>query len=323
LELAIANVADGQKMNRVFQQYRPQIVFHVAAYKHVPLLERHPDEAIRVNVLGSVITSELAHEYGVERFVFVSTDKAVNPSSVMGASKRIGELWMKAMSKRSSTLFTTVRFGNVIGSRGSVLPTFTQQIEAGGPVTVTDPEMHRFFISIPEAACLVLEAASFEKNGGVFMLEMGEEVSILNLACRMIRLRGLRVHKDVGIDFIGMRPGEKLHEELAYGHETKEKTPHPRIYSLKGFNGIADHDTLLGVILILSQNLRLYQETQHLRKGIFQVASGNIDEFLNYVTGMDLTRDWQYSPRDTLGDERLLSIQESYVLEDVAFASRA
>jgi len=293
LQLIMADVADWHKVNRVFQQHRPQVVFHTAAYKHVPLVECHPDEALRVNVMGTVIVSEVAHECEVERFVFISTDKAVNPSSVMGASKRIGELWMRAMSGRSDTVFTAVRFGNVIGSRGSVLPTFTWQIESGGPVTVTHPEMHRFFMSIPEAVSLILQSATFSHSGEVFMLEMGEEVSILDLAQRMIRLKGLRVHKDIEIEYVGIRPGEKLHEELAYNYELREKTPHPRVYSLQSPDELIDHDTLLGVILILARSLRLPGGGQCVGEGIFQIASHDIDGFLNKVAGLDLMRDWR------------------------------
>lgn len=290
LQLMIADVSDWQKMNVVFRQCGPQVVFHAAAYKHVPLMECHPEEALRVNVLGTAVVSEAAHEFNAERFVFISTDKAVNPTSMMGASKRIGELWMKVMSERSRTLFTTVRFGNVICSRGSVLPTFTRQIEMGGPVTVTHPEMHRFFISIPEAVSLVLQAVTFSQGGEIFMLDMGEEVSILRLAERMIRLKGMRTHRDIEIKFTGVRPGEKLHEELAYWDEPKETTPHPRIYSLQCPNGLMDHDTLLGVISILWDCLRLPGRDQQVRTGIFQVASCDIDGFLNDVTGLHLAR---------------------------------
>lgn len=293
LQLIMGDVADWHKMDEVFQQYRPQIILHAAAYKHVPLVESHPDEALRVNIMGTVIVSEAAHEYKAERFVFISTDKAVKPSSTMGASKRVGELWMEAMAKRNGTIFTAVRFGNVIGSRGSVLPTFARQIELGGPVTVTHPEMHRFFISIPEAVSLVLESAAFSQSGEVFMLDMGEEISILDLAQRMIRLRGLRVHKDVEIEFVGIRPGEKLHEELVYGYEVREETPHPRIHSLQSPDEPIDHDTLLGVILILAHSMRLPREAQRVQEGIFQIASRDVDGFLNEVTGLDLTRDWR------------------------------
>ncbi len=288
LQLVIADVSDWQKIDRVFSQHRPQVVFHAAAYKHVPLVECHPDEAVRVNIIGTAAVCEMAHEYRAEHLVFISTDKAVNPSSVMGASKYIGELWIKAMSRRSDTLFTAVRFGNVIGSRGSVLPTFTRQIEAGGPVTVTHPEMRRFFMSIPEAVSLVLHAASLSSGGDVFMLDMDEEVSILALAQRMIRLKGLRVNKDIQIEFTGVRPGEKLREELAYDHEVKFQTAHPRIYRLQEREAPIDHDTLLGVCTLLAQTLNSGE--RRLREEIFRIARHDVDGFLTAVVGFDLMR---------------------------------
>ncbi|MGD2143436.1 MAG: nucleoside-diphosphate sugar epimerase/dehydratase [Anaerolineae bacterium] len=296
LQTVVADVTDWYKVKKVFQRYRPQIVFHAAAYKHVPLVECHPEEAVRVNIMGTVIVSEIAREYGAEQFILISTDKAVSPRSVMGASKRIGELWMKAMAERGDTVFTAVRFGNVIGSRGSVLPTFARQIELGGPVTVTDPQMYRFFISTPEAACLVLQSAGFSRGGEVFMLDMGKEVSILNLARRMIRIKGLRVGEDIEIRFTGVRPGEKLREELAYNRELKEKTPHPRIHSLRSVDESIDRDTLLGVILILSDSLRSGGGDHWVRQAIFQIATCDIDGFLTQVTGVDLTRDWRQLP---------------------------
>jgi len=293
LRLIMADVADWHKMSEVFRQYRPQVVFHAAAYKHVPLVEEHPDEALRVNIMGTVIASELARQYEAERFVFISTDKAVNPRGVMGASKRIGEMCMSAMAEQGDTIFITVRFGNVIGSRGSVLSTFARQIELGGPVTVTHPEMHRFFIGISEAVGLVLQSATFDQSGGVFMLEMGDEISILNLARRMIRLKGLRVQKDIEIEFVGIRPGEKLREELAYNYEVREEISHSRIYRLWNPNEPIDHDTLLGVILILTHSLRLPGGVQRVYDGIFQITSCDIDSFLDKVAGLDLTRDWR------------------------------
>jgi len=293
VQLVMADITDWGKMKRVFRQYNPQVVFHAAAYKHVPMLEYHAEEALRVNIMGTVIVSEVAREYRAERFVFISTDKAVNPSSIMGASKRIGELWIGSLSEHSDTVFTSVRFGNVVGSRGSVLPTFAKQIELGGPVTVTHPEMTRFFMSIPEAVSLVLQAASFSQGGELLMLEMGEEVSILSLAERMIRLNGLRIHKDIEIRFTGARPGEKLHEELAYDRELKGATPHAGIYRLQSPDGPVDHDTLLGAILILNHSLHMSNGEQLVRKGIFQIAHQDIDGFLNELAGLDLTRDWR------------------------------
>lgn len=292
LQLVLADVTDEERMAHVFTQHNPQVVFHAAAYKHVPLMEACPDEALRVNVMSTVIVSELAHAHEAERFVFISTDKAVNPSSVMGASKRIGERWIKAMSEHSRTVFTAVRFGNVMYSRGSVLPVFARQIEAGGPVTVTHPEMHRFFISIPEAVSLVLQAASFGRGGDIFMLDMGEEVSILALAERMIRLKGLRVHRDIEIKFTGIRPGEKLHEELSYGDELKEKTPHPRIYSLQSLNGAVDRDELRDAILFLNQCRALPDGAQVVRDGMFQLATHGVESLVVGVAQAEGMRGW-------------------------------
>ncbi|MBN1582138.1 MAG: polysaccharide biosynthesis protein, partial [Anaerolineae bacterium] len=293
LQLSITDVTDWLKVDRVFELYKPQVVFHAAAYKHVPLMETCPDESLRVNVMGTIIISEMARRHAAERFVFISTDKAVNPSCVMGASKRIGELWLKGLAVCSDTTFIVVRFGNVIGSRGSVLPRFARQIELGGPVTVTHPDMTRFFMSIPDAVSLVLQSSTFSQSGGVFMLEMGEEVSILDLAKRMIRLRGQRVNKDIQIEYTGIRPGEKLHEELSYGQESINKTSHPSIYRLQGHDSVPDCDILLGALAILAHSLQgvgaaqLTHVQHQVRDGIFQIADGDIDGFLYHVTGLD------------------------------------
>jgi FlaA1/EpsC-like NDP-sugar epimerase len=298
LELVIADVTNRHEVNKVFQQFNPKVVFHAAAYKHVPLLETRVDQALRVNVIGTIIVSEAAHGSRTERFVFVSTDKAVNPCSVMGASKRIGELWMKAMSRRSDTVFTSVRFGNVIGSRGSVVPTFTRQIEMGGPVTVTHPDMARFFMSIPEAASLVLQAAALGTSDEIFMLEMGEEVSILELARRMIRLSGLRVGKDIEIAITGIRPGEKLHEQLAFKRESLENTEHPRIYRLKCSEDVIDAETLLRAVSTLMNHVQKDGMDQQARGGLLQISSCDIAEFVNQAGASDLTGEW------TATDER-------------------
>jgi len=271
LRLLLADITNAGKMEAIFREHRPHIVFHSAAYKHVPILEYHPDEAVRVNILGTLILTELAQKYGAEKFVFISTDKAVNPSSVMGATKRIGELLIAGMPK-GKCLFTAVRFGNVLGSRGSVVPTFWKQIELGGPVTVTHPEMKRFFMSIPEAVSLIIQAASLTKGGEVFMLDMGEEIKILDLAKRMIRLRGLRVGKDIKIEFIGIRPGEKLHEELVAQAEEKQPTAHPRIFRIR--NGhLPDRTTLLQGV---SELIRLAEEgKEELVAKLWEIAKGS------------------------------------------------
>lgn len=311
LQLVIADITDWRKIESVFQHHRPQIVFHAAAYKHVPLVESHPEEALRVNIMGTIIVSEIARKYKGERFVFISTDKAVNPCCVMGASKRIGELWGKSLSGRSGMTFTTVRFGNVAGSRGSVVPTFARQIELGGPLTVTHPEMRRFFMSIPEAVSLVLQAATFGRSNEVFMLEMGKEVSILDLARRMIRLRGLRIHKDIEIEIVGTRPGEKLHEELVYGQEMRKETAHPKIYRLQSPNGPLDREMLLGVVSIMTQRLRLAGGEQFVREGILQIAFQNIDGFLNKMAGLDLMKNQVTDGAPQRGKERRARIVRS------------
>jgi FlaA1/EpsC-like NDP-sugar epimerase len=247
----LGDITQRDMMRDVYNDYRPQVVFHAAAYKHVPMLERYPDQAVRVNVGGTRNLAELAQEFGVERFVLISTDKAVNPSSVMGASKRLCELMLHRLSQQvdNKTLFTAVRFGNVLGSRGSVVPTFNSQISKGGPVTITHPEMTRYFMSIAEAVNLVIHAACMTKGGEVYLLKMGETVKIVDLAERMIRLRGMRPYKDIEIRFTGIRPGEKLHEELHDGTEEVLDTIHPGIIQLRSYTKTEiewhDVDTLL------------------------------------------------------------------------------
>jgi FlaA1/EpsC-like NDP-sugar epimerase len=228
----LADVRHRDHIARLFLEHRPQVVFHAAAHKHVPLLEAHPCEAVKSNVLGTKNVVDAAVAAETERFVFVSTDKAVRPSSVMGASKRVGELLTLSAGSRHRR-YSAVRFGNVLGSRGSVIPTFLRQIEAGGPVTITDARMTRFFMSIPEAVQLVLQAAALSDGGEIFMLEMGEPVQILNLAKRMVRLSGYQLGTDIEIRVTGIRPGEKLAEELRTPDETPRRTGHRSIVSLR------------------------------------------------------------------------------------------
>lgn len=229
----VADVVDDARIRKILASVRPGVVYHAAAYKHVPLMEEHPVEAFRVNVCGTLNVASLARETGVGTFVLISTDKAVRPTSVMGATKRIAELLVLALSAGSgSTRFSVVRFGNVMGSRGSVVPIFMRQIETGGPVTVMHPQMMRYFISIPEAVSLVIQAGAFGGLGQVYMLDMGDEVNILELAERMIRLKGLRPGDDIEVVFTGPRPGEKLREELVADFERMEPTEHPKVMRL-------------------------------------------------------------------------------------------
>ena len=228
-EFIIGDVTSFERMDKVFDDFRPNIVYHAAAYKHVPLMEGNPIEAIRNNVFGTKNLADLADKYGVLKFVFISTDKAVNPTNVMGASKRIAEMYIQALSKKSNTHFITTRFGNVLGSNGSVIPMFKKQIEAGGPVTVTHPEVTRFFMTIPEACQLVLEASTIGKGGEIFIFDMGRPIKISNLAKNMIRLAGFEPDVDMQIKYVGLRPGEKLYEELLHQSEDDIPTHHPKI----------------------------------------------------------------------------------------------
>lgn len=233
LEVEIADVRDRPRINYIFEKHRPGVVFHAAAHKHVPLMEMHPDEAVKTNVFGTLNVSDVAERVGVKVFVMISTDKAVNPSSVMGATKRMAEMIIQNKNKVSDTIFTAVRFGNVLGSNGSVVPIFQQQIARGGPITVTHPEMKRYFMTIPEAVQLVIQAGAMAEEGEVFVLDMGEPVKIVDLAKDMIKFSGLEPEKDIKIKFTGIRPGEKLFEELLTAEEGSCATKHKRIFIAK------------------------------------------------------------------------------------------
>ncbi|MEE9412878.1 MAG: nucleoside-diphosphate sugar epimerase/dehydratase [Methylococcales bacterium] len=225
----LGDVKDSVSMKNLFSQYRPHVVFHAAAYKHVPMLENNPAEGVINNVLGTQVISVLASRYGVEKFVLVSTDKAVNPVSVMGASKRVAEIYCQNLDDQSQTAFITTRFGNVLGSTGSVVPLFQEQINKGGPITVTHPNVVRFFMTIAEAVGLILQAGAMGRGGEIFVLDMGEPLRIKHLAEQMIRLSGLEVDRDIEIQYTGLRPGEKLFEELFHKSEDLRVTKHPKV----------------------------------------------------------------------------------------------
>lgn len=254
-EIVIADVTRDENMEYLFKRYRPEVVFHAAAYKHVPVMETHPHEAFRVNVGGTKLVTELAVKYNVEKFVLVSSDKAVNPTNVMGATKKICELYVQAKSKSPGikTQFVTTRFGNVLGSNGSVIPLFRKQIEEGGPITITDPKITRYFMTIPEACQLVLEAGFMGKGGEIYVFDMGEPVKIIDIANNLIRLSGLEPGIDIKIIYTGLRPGEKLYEELFSNNEPQLPTYHPKI-NIASITGL-DPEVITSMIVNLLDKL--------------------------------------------------------------------
>jgi FlaA1/EpsC-like NDP-sugar epimerase len=229
----MGDICNEQRMRKLFHTFKPDIVFHAAAYKHVPMMELNPAEAVQTNVKGTKILADLSLEFGAKKFIMISTDKAVNPTNVMGASKRIAEMYVQKLNEQQRTQFITTRFGNVLGSNGSVIPLFQKQIENGGPVTVTDERITRYFMTIPEACQLVLEAATMGKGGEIFVFEMGQSVKIADLAKKMIQLSGLEIGKDIELKFTGLRPGEKLYEELLANEENTMPTHHQKILIAK------------------------------------------------------------------------------------------
>jgi FlaA1/EpsC-like NDP-sugar epimerase len=233
----VCDIRNKQKLEYLFKTYRPDIIYHCAAYKHVPMMEKNPSEAVAVNIEGTKILADLAVKYEIERFIMISTDKAVNPSSVMGATKRVTEIYLQSLNNehcnKKDTKFITTRFGNVSGSNGSVIPLFKNQIEQGGPLTITHPDVTRYFITISEACQLVMEASFMASGGEIFIFDMGKPIKIIDIAIKMIQLAGLVPEKDIKIETIGLRPGEKLHEQLIHVESIKLSTNHKRILRIK------------------------------------------------------------------------------------------
>ena len=256
-EVVIGDIRSKERMERLFSHYRPQVIFHAAAYKHVPLMEDNPSEAVITNIKGTKQLVDLSVAYGVEKFVMISTDKAVNPTNVMGASKRIAEIYAQAANQQSRTRFITTRFGNVLGSNGSVIPLFQKQISKGGPVTVTDKRITRYFMTIPEACQLVLEAGAMGEGGEIFVFDMGESVKIIDLAKKMIQLSGLELDKDIEIKVTGLRPGEKLFEELLANDENTLPTHHPKILRAK------IRDCTTDQLMKISELIELFEQQEN------------------------------------------------------------
>jgi FlaA1/EpsC-like NDP-sugar epimerase len=271
----IADVRDLQRMRRVMHTHRPFSVFHAAAHKHVPLMEANVTEAILNNIVGTQNTVTLASEVEAEHFVLISTDKAVRSTSVMGATKRIAELVVHEVASNHHSGYVSVRFGNVLGSRGSVVPIFTRQIADGGPVTITHPEMTRYFMTIPEAVQLVLQAAALGERGEVFVLDMGEPVKVMDLACDLIRLSGLEVHRDIEIKFTGARPGEKLSEELFFSSSTASPTVHPKILRSRESYGDTPRDAINTLVQAATTNVP-QRELRRLISAVVPEYTGNM-----------------------------------------------
>ncbi|MFP3123357.1 polysaccharide biosynthesis protein [Ectobacillus funiculus] len=265
----IADLQDAEKMMLVMEAHHPHVVYHAAAHKHVPLMERNPEEAVKNNVIGTMNVAQAANWHGVQTFVMISSDKAVNPTSVMGSTKRLAEMLIQHMDTISKTRFVAVRFGNVLGSRGSVIPLFKKQIQKGGPVTVTHPDMVRYFMTIPEASRLVIQAGALAKGGEIFVLDMGEPVKIVDLAKNLIKLSGNSV-EEIGLEFTGMRPGEKLFEELLKDDEAHEQQVYPKIYVGKTSNlYIAEIEEVISTYSSLNK--------EELRERLLELANNRID----------------------------------------------
>lgn len=301
LKVLIASVRDRNRIEEIMKNDRPDVVFHAAAHKHVPLMEENPAEAIKNNVFGTLNVAEIAHKYNVKRFVLISTDKAVNPTNVMGATKRICEMIVQSINKGSDTEFVAVRFGNVLGSNGSVIPLFKNQISEGGPVTVTHPKVIRYFMTIPEACQLVLQAGSMAKGGEIFVLDMGEPVKIIDLAKDLIRLSGFEPDVDIPIKFTGLRPGEKLFEELLLDEEGISNTGHNKIFIGKPI--FTDYDYLIKEIEKLKEVLKA-EKIRSIRKYIKKIVP-------------------TYSPYEEPGSSKGKDLNKAIYMDEVAVTSRS
>ncbi len=276
-EVVIGDIRSFERMDRLFEYFKPDYVFHAAAYKHVPLMESNPSEAVLTNVKGTKNLVDLSLKHGVHKFVMISTDKAVNPTNVMGASKRIAEIYAQAANEQGKTKFVTTRFGNVLGSNGSVIPLFQRQIEQGGPITVTDERVTRFFMTIPEACQLVLEAGTMGEGGEIFVFDMGESVKIIDLAKKMIQLSGLELGKDIEIKVTGLRPGEKLYEELLAEEENTIPTHHPQILKAKVRHEDAQQITEIEHLIQLFERQQNDQIVGKMKQIVPEFISNNSD----------------------------------------------
>jgi len=276
LEVIIGSVRDKNRLEQIFKTYKPTVIFHAAAHKHVPLMETSPMEAIKNNVFGTMNVAECADKLGAKRFVLISTDKAVNPTNIMGATKRIAEIIVQAINRKSKTEFVAVRFGNVLGSNGSVIPLFRKQILEGGPVTVTDPEIIRYFMTIPEAVQLVIQAGAMAEGGEIFVLDMGDPVKIADLARDLIKLSGFEPDVDIKIEYTGLRPGEKLYEELLMAEEGLQETKHEKIFIGKPVVSELEHIKkeieMLKVILVGDQTELVEAIVKKLVPGVKRVG---------------------------------------------------
>ena len=277
LHVQIGDIRNVRSMSRLLEKMQPHIIFHAAAYKHVPLLEHHPDQAVHTNVVATYHLCKLAQSYGVDRFVFISTDKAADPTNILGASKRLGELIIQSLAQSTAdgTCFCSVRFGNVIGSRGSVVPVFARQIECGGPITVTDPAATRYFMTIPEACDLVILTTTLTEQGELYLLDMGKPVKIIDLAMKMIRTRGLHDGQDIAITYTGLRPGERLHETLVASNETLSPTNQSKIFRITSQEKAPDLATITQWVHTLEEGL-LHGDHGQLRESLLEVTQKQV-----------------------------------------------